>query len=490
MEVLSVSSEIFPLIKTGGLADVTGSLPKALSSHDIRTRTLVPGYRQVFAALEDFREVARLELLGNSTRVLQASICGLDLYVLDAPELFDRAGGPYVDETGVDHIDNSLRFATLSFAAAELATGAHAGWRPDLVHIHDWQGALTSVYLRYVKSSDLPALLTIHNLAFQGQFPFSRLLDLGLPPEAYSIDCLEYYGDVSFLKGGIQTSDAVTTVSPTYAREILANGLGMGMEGVLKARRKHLYGIVNGLDPEIWCPRTDPYLCSNFDYRTVARRRINRKHLIDHFGLPNGSGPIFSIVSRLTWQKGMDLLMETIPHLVEAGGRLIVCGQGDRNIERQLRRMASLYPANVAVRIGYDEETAHMLHGGSDFVIQPSRFEPCGLTQLYALRYGAVPIVSRTGGLSETIIDANDAAMAAEVATGIQFHPVTAEQLQHALDRAITIFRHPQQFRRLQMQGMKTNFSWDTSARRYAALYRQLTGTGCAAPVWQERKAG
>ncbi|MFB2553544.1 glycogen synthase GlgA [Ensifer soli] len=477
MKILSVASEMFPLVKTGGLGDVTGSLPLALSRDGIEMRTMLPAYPGMLAKADACACLGTFRLLGEEAALFAAHAAGLDLLLLDAPALFDRDGGPYADATGRDHADNDRRFAALSLAAAEFAEGAlGGGWRPDLVHTHDWQAALTSVYLRHRQKSRLPVILTIHNLAFQGQFAFSRLRDLGLPPEAFSTDCLEYYGDVSFLKGGIRTADAVTTVSPTYAREILGAGLGMGMEGVLADRRDALTGIVNGIDPDVWNPATDPHVLSRYDGRTIERRRINRKHLINEFGLADGPGPIFSVVSRLTWQKGIDLVIENADRLVETGGRLIVCGQGEPGLEGALRDLARRHPGRIAARIGYDEKTAHLIHAGTDFVLQPSRFEPCGLTQLYALRYGAVPVVSRTGGLAETVIDANEAAFAHQTATGIQFHPVSAEHLGHALDRAVALFSTPHLYRRVQAKGMETDFSWKASASRYARLYRSLTG--------------
>jgi starch synthase len=289
-----------------------------------------------------------------------------------------------------------------------------------------------------------------------------------------SLDCLEYYGDISFLKGGLMTSDAITTVSPTYAREILTPRFGMGMEGVLALRRDRLKGVLNGIDDDIWDPANDPYLAHGFDPARPEDRRHNRAALIREFGLDEDEGPILSAVSRLTWQKGMDMLADVAEEIVYRGAKLIVCGQGDATIQDLMLRTAARFPGRVAVYVGYDERLAHLIHAGSDAVIQPSRFEPCGLTQLYALRYGSVPIVSRTGGLAETVIDANDAAMGAGVATGFQFHPVTTEGLRHAIRRAIEIFQYPDLWQRLQNQGMTARFSWDRSAGLYAHLYRQL----------------
>ncbi|MEZ2223480.1 glycogen synthase GlgA [Rhizobium sp. RCC_161_2] len=490
MQILSVASEVFPLIKTGGLADVTGSLPKALRSYGISTRTLVPGYPTILERVQTARKIATFELLGEQANLLAAHIGDLDVLVLHAPTLYERPGGPYLDQHGKDHTDNDRRFAALSLAGAEIATGLMEDWLPDLVHTHDWPTALTSVYLRHVKRSEIPTVLTVHNLAFQGQFPAERLAPLGLPADVYSIDCLEYYGDISFLKGGIATANALTTVSPTYAREILSEDLGMGMEGILRSRRRILRGIVNGIDDEIWDPATDPYIAANFEPGTIAQRRLNREHLLNFFGLTDDDGPIFSVVSRLTWQKGADLLPQIIPFIAESQGKLVVCGQGDGHIEEMLCDTAAAFPQTLSVHIGYDEAIAHLSHAGSDFVIQPSRFEPCGLTQLYALRYGSVPIVTRTGGLAETTIDANDAATAADAATGFQFFPPNAHELGHAIERAATAFRDQRLFRRLQLQAMKADFSWGRSARLYAALYCEFAKGKIAPDHWRDRKAG
>jgi starch synthase len=475
MKILSVTSEIFPLIKTGGLADVTGSLPKALSALGVETTTIVPGYPKVMAQLKSAMPLLTFEdLLGERASLLHTRVEGLSLFVLDAPSLYDRSGGPYVDDRGLDHHDNWKRFAVLSLAAAEIANGVLPGWVPDLVHTHDWQSALTSVYMRE-RGCHTPVVLTIHNLAFQGQYSANLLNELRLSPHAYSIDRLEYFGDISYLKGGLQTADAITTVSPTYAREILTPRFGMGLDGVLNARVAVLRGIVNGIDLEIWDPTTDPHLPRNFDVHTLRRKRENRAVLQERFGLDqSGTGPVFSAVSRLTWQKGFDMFADTADEVIGNGGQVIVFGQGDKDIEQALINTAARYPGKMAVHIGYDEPTAHLVHGGSDAIVQPSRFEPCGLTQLYALRYGCVPVVSRTGGLSETIIDANDAAMSARVATGFQFHPVTTDGLRLALRRAMHAYQEPKMWARLQNQGMKAKFSWERSAQQYAAVYANL----------------
>jgi starch synthase len=473
MKILSVTSEIFPLVKTGGLADVTGSLPLALAQYGVETKTLLPGYPSVMEAVTKGPRLADLDVLGQGVGLISATHGDLQLLILDSPALFYRKGGPYIDENGVDHADNWRRFATLSKVAARIAGGLLPGWQPSVVHTHDWQTALTSAYIR-AAGIDVPSLLTIHNLAFQGQYPAELFPYLDLPKSFFSTDCMEYYGDMCFLKGGLATADILTTVSPTYAREILTEDLGMGLGGVLSERRDALRGIVNGIDLDVWNPATDPYIPATYNDWTLDKRRVNREHLVEQFGLHEDEGPIFSVVSRLTWQKGLDLLTPIIPGLVDLGGKLIVHGQGDRQIVDLLQEAAWRYPGRVSIRVGFDEELAHLVHAGSDSVIQPSRFEPCGLTQLYALRYGAIPIVARTGGLAETIIDANDAGLSAGVATGFQFRAGSVEDLYHAVERAVRMYHTRALWQNLQIQGMKTDFSWNRSAQQYASLYSEL----------------
>ncbi|RKE86227.1 starch synthase [Rhizobium sp. AG855] len=475
LHVLAVTSEIYPLVKTGGLADVTGALPKALATYGIETHTLIPGYPSILALARLHPPLMEFDdLLGEKASLRHLEIDGISLFVLDAPALYDRPGGPYVDENGYDHPDNWKRFAVLSLAGAEIAAGALPGWRPDLVHTHDWQSALTSVYLRQM-GSPVPVVLTIHNLAFQGQYSADLLPYIGLPPEAYSVDSMEYFGDISYLKGGLMTADHITVVSPTYAREILSPTFGMGLDGVLNTKIDRLQGIVNGIDNEVWNPATDPYLPFRFDMKSLRNKKNNKALLLERFNLQPGDGPLFSAVTRVTWQKGMDMLAEVADEIFYRGGRLIVLGQGDHAIEDALKSTAARFPGKMAVSVGYNEPTAHFIHGGSDAIIQPSRFEPCGLTQLYAMRYGCVPVVSRTGGLSETIIDANDAALSARAATGFQFHPVRPEGLRQALRRAADAYEDKRKWARLQLQAMRADYSWDRSAESYAQVYGRLT---------------
>lgn len=475
MQILSVTAEIFPLVKTGGLADVAGSLPKALRAHGIHTRSFVPGYPGVMRALSDATPVAEFEsLFGERAILIAARAHGLDLFVLDAPAFYDRQGALYVDRHGRDYADNWKRFAAFSLVASQIARGLVPNWRPHIIHAHDWHAAMSLLYLKYAGDDTIPRVLTVHNLAFQGQFPAHYFPELGLPAEAYSIDGVEYYGDIGFLKGGLQAADAITVVSPTYAREIMSPAFGMGLEGVMNERHADVVGIVNGIDLEVWDPSSDPCIEHHYSARVPLRRLPNRQVLLRHFGLPDTCGPIFASVNRLTWQKGMDLLAATAGEIVKNGGTLIIHGQGEEKLEAAFMDLMRHFPQNISVSIGYDEHLAHRIHAGADAMLVPSRFEPCGLTQLYALRYGCVPVVARTGGLSETIIDANDAALHAHVATGIQFAPIDEDGLRHALRRTFRLYRLRRVWEGLRRQGMKTDCSWHRSAARYADLYSEL----------------
>lgn len=475
IHALSVASEAYPLIKTGGLADVVGALPAALAPFGVRLTTMLPGYPAVLGALEKPQPLHRYDdLLGIEARLLGGSAGGIELIVLDAPALFVRDGGPYSEPSGEDWPDNWHRFAALGRAAADVAGGAVADLRPDLLHVHDWQAAMALAYLRFGKPASTPSVVTIHNMAFPGCFPAEVFPELGLPPQAFTISGIEYYGEVSFLKAGLQMADAITTVSPTYAEEIRTPAFGMGFEGLVTERRDRIFGILNGIDTAIWDPATDPNLAANYDARMLQHREQNRRAVESAFGLSESEAPLFCVVSRLTLQKGMDVLAALCDALVAMGGRLAVLGTGDATIEAAFKAAALRHLGRVGVRIGYDEALSHMLQGGADAIVIPSRFEPCGLTQLYGLRYGCVPIVARTGGLADTVIDANEAALAAGVATGFQFESATPESLSQALRRAIAVFADRSAWRCLQKRGMKADFSWKRSGQRYAELYHRL----------------
>jgi starch synthase len=479
MKVLSVASEVYPLIKTGGLADVAGALPLALASHGVDMRVLLPGYRSVMAKI---REPVRLrdfpDLFGTSAAVLSCKLDGIEWLVLDAPEFYDREGGPYTDQAGLDYSDNWRRFAALCKAATGIAEEGLGDWKPDVVHAHDWQAGLIPVYMKHGKAAATPTVMTVHNLAFQGQFSADIFKELGLPPSVFSVDGVEYYGDVSFLKGGLQLASAITTVSPTYAQEIRTPEFGMGLDGLINARASDLHGIVNGIDTDVWDPANDGLISANYTASKLKKRQANRSALAERFALADTDGPVFTVISRLTWQKGIDVLAEVASDIVAMGGKLAVLGSGDQALEGALLAAAAHHHGQIGLVIGYDEPLSHLMQAGGDALLVPSRFEPCGLTQLYGLRYGNVPVVARTGGLADTVIDANEAASAARVATGFQFAPVTPDALREAVRRAIRAFSDPKVWARLQNQGMKADVSWTRSAARYAALYAELLGAG------------
>ncbi|WP_085810410.1 glycogen synthase GlgA [Sphingomonas sp. TZW2008] len=474
MKVLSVASEAYPLVKTGGLADVVGALPAALAPHGIATTTLLPGYPAVLTQVAGAAIHRWRDLLGNEARLLKGEIDGHPLIVLDAPALFAREGGLYAGPDGRDWPDNWRRFAALARAAAEIARGGVKGLTCDVLHAHDWQAALAPAYLRYA-ATPVKSVVTIHNIAFQGRFDAEIFPELGMPASAWGIDGVEYYGGVGFLKAGLAAADAITTVSPTYAREILRPEFGMGLDGLIAARAAQVHGIVNGIDPAIWSPGDDPALAARYTSRTLARRATNKRAVEAAFALTAGDGPIFTVVSRLAWQKGMDVLIACLDALVDMGGRLALLGSGDAELESALHDAAARHPGRIGVRIGYDEGLSHLLQGGADAIVIPSRFEPCGLTQLYGLAYGCVPIVARTGGLADTIVDANVAALGAQVATGFQFDGVTPDALLFALRRAIDVYADPAAWQAIQRRGMKADFSWAASGAAYAALYRGLS---------------
>lgn len=478
IEVLSVASEAFPLVKTGGLADVAGALPGALSGLDVQMRTLLPNYPAVNAHLKSPETIAEIDdLFGGHARLLAEKVSGLDLIVIDAPHLYERGGGIYAGEDGADWPDNWQRFAALSWVGASLGQGLVKGYRPQIIHAHDWQAGLVPAYVAFGSGRKKPkTIMTVHNLAFQGQYGPDIFPQLKLPPRAFSVDGVEYYGGVGFLKAGLQCADALTTVSPTYAAEVRTPEFGMGLDGLLRSRASSLHGILNGIDEAAWDPGSDENLIAPFRVSTVAKRSQNKLAVQARFGIHQDDSPLFAIVSRLTWQKGIDLMAQSVDLLVELGAQLCVLGSGEPALEAAMQAAADRHPGRVGVIKGYNEGLSHLMQGGADAVLVPSRFEPCGLTQLIGLRYGCVPVVARTGGLADTVIDANTMALNASVATGVQFSPVTATALGEALRRTVALYRQPQVWSKMQRRGMKTDVCWGASAQVYAELYHSLLG--------------
>ncbi len=476
INVLAVASEIFPLIKTGGLGDVTGALPPALDAAGANTTTMVPGYPAVLDAMPDAVAVQRFaDLFGGPATVLRGTAASLDLLVVDAPHLYARAGNPYLAADGREWPDNAVRFAGLGAAAAAVGAGIVPNLAFDIVHAHDWQAAMAVVYLHFHAGPRPGTVMTVHNLAFQGRYPASLFGRLGLPASAFALDGLEYHGDVSFLKGGLSYADRITTVSPTYARALAGPEHGRGLAGRLRPRAGGLSGILNGIDDMIWNPATDTLIPARYGRGRLSRRPDNKAALQRHMGLDQGPEALLvGVVSRLTSQKGLDMLVDQIDFMVAAGMQLAVLGSGDPDLEQAFVAAAEWHLGSVGCVIGYDEALAHLIEAGSDALLVPSRFEPCGLTQLYALRYGAIPVVSRVGGLADSVIDANEAALVAGVATGIKIWPTTTDGLQAALQRRLALWRDRPVWDRVQRNGMAADVSWRGSASRYVALFEAL----------------
>jgi starch synthase len=478
MRVLHVSAELYPWVKSGGLGDVAAALPPALAAEGVDARLLLPGFTGFLDAFAEIVDVARLTTpyAVERVRIGLARLPGTDrhAYLVDHPAFYDRPGNPYAGPDGADWPDNHRRFGLFGWVAAALARGADAGWRPDILHCHDWHGGLAPAYL----AASAPAnggpttVFTIHNLAYRGLFPASAFAELALPTPFFAVEGVEFYGQVSFLKAGLQYSDTLTTVSPTYAREIQTPDFGWGLDGLLRRRANVLSGILNGVDPQIWDPRRDPALPRAYGIEDAAEgKHVAKAALRRHLGLAeDADAPLCGVVSRLTWQKGLDVLLAALPRLA-AEGQLAVLGSGDADVESGFAAAARAHQGRVAVEIGYDETLAHRIYAGADLVLLPSRFEPCGLTQLYALRYGALPLVRRVGGLADTVVDANAVTLADGTATGFAYDEETPAALLATLGRAKELMRQPELWRRVIRQAMTRDFSWAAAARHYRDLY-------------------
>ena len=479
MRILHVAAEIYPLVKTGGLADVVAALPPALAARGLDTRVLVPGMPAILAGMNDLKPLIRIgPAFGAAVitlRIGRLPDSGLLAYVIDAPFLYEREGNPYVGPDGHDWSDNHRRFALLGWIAAHLASGElDSSWRPDVVHAHDWHAGLVPVYMGLCPGLKASSVFTVHNLAFRGIFPMDCHADLGLPMFKLTPQGIEFHGKISFMKAGLVYSRKVTTVSPSYAREICSPEFGCGLEGVLRDRGGDVSGILNGVDYEVWNPE-DPVIAEPYNADDLSGKAACKHALRAELGLSDeAEGPLFIVVSRLTSQKGMDLLLGALPDLLREGGQLAVLGTGESDLEAGFRYAAAANPANVAVHIGYDEEMSHRFMAGADVLLVPSRFEPCGLTQLYALRYGTLPLVRRIGGLADTVCDVTPGNLQAERATGFAFDEASRYALGARIREACALYRDQAVWQSVQRRGMAQDFSWDDSAAHYEALYRSL----------------
>ena len=476
MKVLFATSEIAPWVKTGGLGDVAAALPAALGDAGQDIRVLVPAYPALRRAFPYAREIAALPSLAPALppcRLLGVENDGLSFILIDCPPLYDRPGNPYLDAHGLDWEDNGVRFGLLSRVAALLGQAkTPLPWRADVVHGHDWQTALAAAFLRY--EGGAASVVTIHNVAFQGCFPAELAVGLGLPPDAWRFDGVEYHGQLSFLKAGLQLADRISTVSPTYAREIQGEDFGYGLAPLLRHRAADLTGILNGIDTALWNPSRDPALKTNYGAARLGSKRANRRALQEELGLAVCEDrPVFAVISRLTHQKGLDLLLTLGAGITHLPAQLAILGTGEKELETGFRALAAEHPGQIAVTIGFDEALSHRIEAGADAFLMPSRFEPCGLNQMYSLAYGTPPIVRATGGLADTVVDVNPDTLAAGSANGFVFQEATPHALWLTLERTVATWRNRRTWHRLQQNGMRRDFSWTQAAKAYLRVYEQ-----------------
>ena len=487
MNILFAASEAFPFIKTGGLGDVVHSLPIALSELGDDVRLVLPAYRDVLASVDSLKELGYWDLPGagvtHRVRVLQAHHDGLAdyLYLIDVPSLFDRAGNPYVHSDGFNWPDNAERFTVFSRAVAQMAKGIPGtDWHPDVVHCHDWQTGLVPAFLSMAHPRP-KTVFTIHNLAYDGHFSQDDFTRLALPPEWWSSEYVEFYGGFSMLKAGMVFSDQVTTVSPTYAREICTPEYGYRFEGVLQHLGDKLSGILNGIDLDIWNPATDSHLKQSYSAENsktgqpwIKAKSANKNALLKKAKLPATKAPLLGFIGRLVEQKGVDLITTMLPELfASTDAVMIILGSGDGLYETELIKLAEKHPSRLHVHIGYSENLAHQVEAGCDLFIMPSRFEPCGLNQMYSLRYGTPPVVNFTGGLADTVTDATAMAIKDKTANGFVFHNVDSDALLTTVKRALKIYRKPEQWQQVCETAMQQELGWESSAKKYQELYKK-----------------
>lgn len=478
-KILFVASEAAPVMKTGGLGDVAGSLPPALKElkHDVVL--IIPGYRDALRMCSRAHAVAQFRMHTHEVRILETRLpnSAVRLWLVDVPALFDRLGGPYIGPDGHDWFDNGERFGLFARVVERVALNqAGLNWQPNVVHCNDWQSGLVPALLSYYPQR--PAtVFTIHNLAYQGTFPaetYTWLRDhYGLPLDLFSMHAMEFYGQFSFIKGGLVFADMINTVSPTYAKEILTPEFGCGLEGLLTARATRLRGILNGIDYKEWDPEQDPLLAKPFSAQQLHDKQANKFAVQEHFGLPlDAAIPLIAMIGRLVDQKGGDLVLQALPELVERyNAQFVILGTGNPALERAFLDLRAAYKQRVAAHIGFSEKMAHLIEAGADIFLMPSRFEPCGLNQMYSLHYGTIPIVRRTGGLADTVVDALDVPDHRDRANGFVFNEPTAAALTHAIERALHAFHDHSRWHAMQRRGMAEDFSWQRSAKAYDALY-------------------
>ncbi|PKO46030.1 MAG: glycogen synthase GlgA [Betaproteobacteria bacterium HGW-Betaproteobacteria-22] len=482
MKVLFVSSEVFPLIKTGGLADVSGSLPTALQQLGVDIRILMPGYPSVLQQLKNLQAITPIHHLPHigHAELLIGNIENTDtqVYVIQAPQLYERDGGPYSDVRGDAWQDNPIRFGVLSKIAAILASpnSPVKNWQPHIVHCNDWQTGLAPAYMKLTEHSMAKSVISLHNMAFQGCYPPHWVTTLGLPSAGFSIEGFEYHGQLSFLKAGIFYADAISTVSPRYAKEIQTAAFGFGLEGILSKRGDEIKGILNGIEPEEWNPKNDIHLPANYHAGDMSGKALVKQSLQSQLGLTiDADAPLLGVVSRLTYQKGLDMLLPNLQKLLDLGCQFALLGGGEKDLEHAFADIAAKNPGKASVTIGYNEPLSHRIMAGCDMFIMPSRFEPCGLNQMYGLAYGTPPIVNATGGLADSVTDTNTAHLENKTANGFVMVEASADGLIACVLRALEIFRNqPTTWAQIVHNGMSQDLSWKHSAKEYLVMYQAL----------------
>lgn len=475
-KILFASSEVHPLIKTGGLADVAGSLPRALDKINQEIRIILPNYQSI-KTTEEVRFISSVRVNNQDANILETQLPNskVIVWLVDCPAFFDTPGNPYVDEAGNPWDNIAARFALFCRVAVEVAMNrAHLNWQPDVIHCNDWQTGLVPALLS-LESNKPASIFTIHNMAYQGMFPETTFTDLNLPTQLWHHDGLEFHDMLSFIKGGLSYANRITTVSPTYALEIQTSEYGYGLEGLLSHKHDILSGIINGMDLDQWNPETDKSISEPYSADTLEKKVINKTSLQARSSLPvNKSVPLFGLISRLVEQKGVDLLIECLTEMVSMPLQLVLLGSGDKSVEQKLLSFARLYPKKVSVTIGYDEALAHQIEAGVDIFLMPSRFEPCGLNQMYSQRYGTIPIVRKTGGLADTIEDALPKSLANNTATGISFKQASPGALLEAIKRGLLLYNDKKTWKKIQIAAMQKDFSWENSAKQYVTLYQEI----------------
>lgn len=477
LSVLFATSEAYPLVKTGGLADVSAALPNALKNMGIDIRLLLPGYPVVLEQLSliEVHENIRVFPLQEPVRLLAGIMPDsiTPVYVIECPALYEREGGPYQDTNGKSWYDNPLRFGILSKIAAKFGQH-HFLFKPQIIHCNDWQTGLVPAFLNFDSKRQAKTLMTIHNMAYQGVFGPEIIPLFGLPPESFQMSGLEYYGQVSFLKAGLYYSDWISTVSPTYAKEIQTPEYGCGLEGLLSQRQNKLSGILNGIDTTAWNPESDPNIKNHYSIKKVVNKKRNTQALRTQLNLASTTAPLLGIITRLAEQKGIDLLIPIIPEIMKSGAQIVILGSGDKGLESSLENLAKTYPKQMSVNIGYDEKLAHQIEAAANMFLMPSKFEPCGLNQIYSMRYGTIPIVRRTGGLADTVIDATLENIKNKTATGFVFDKASSDELLLCIQRALKLFHDEKKWTGLQINGMSRDVSWHKRAEEYTSLYQKL----------------